>query len=74
MSKLLSEVYKFQADYEISICFGFPTGNVPCSFLYGVVVDAACLVWDMVCGKEGACSLYDRTAFRRYFHGWWPLY
>lgn len=44
-------------------------GNVPCSVIYGAVVDSTCLVWEMVCGKTGACSLYDTKAFRQYFHG-----
>lgn len=44
-------------------------GNVPCSVIYGFVVDSACIIWDTVCDKVGACSLYDADAFRVYFHG-----
>ncbi|CAH0381152.1 unnamed protein product [Bemisia tabaci] len=44
-------------------------GNVPCPVVYGAVVDSACLVWDMACGKKGACSLYDAKVFRRFYHG-----
>ncbi len=44
-------------------------GNVPCSVIYGAVVDSACLVWEKVCEKTGACTLYDSNSFRLYFHG-----
>ncbi|KAL7734099.1 hypothetical protein ACLKA6_011781 [Drosophila palustris] len=44
-------------------------GNVPCPIIYGAVVDSACLIWKSVCGKHGACSLYDADTFRRYFLG-----
>ncbi|XP_065358800.1 solute carrier organic anion transporter family member 74D [Calliphora vicina] len=44
-------------------------GNVPCPIIYGAVVDSACLIWRSVCGKHGACSLYDSETFRHYFLG-----
>ncbi|XP_059612896.1 solute carrier organic anion transporter family member 74D [Phlebotomus argentipes] len=44
-------------------------GNVPCPIIYGAVVDSACLVWETVCGKPGACSLYNITTFRHLFLG-----
>ncbi|XP_017490148.1 PREDICTED: solute carrier organic anion transporter family member 1A4-like [Rhagoletis zephyria] len=44
-------------------------GNVPCPIIYGAVVDSACLIWKSVCGKHGACSLYDADSFRHYFLG-----
>lgn len=44
-------------------------GNVPCPIIYGAVVDSACLIWKTVCGKHGACSLYDADTFRHYFLG-----
>lgn len=44
-------------------------GNVPCPIVYGVVVDSACLVWEMACGEQGACWLYDSTVFRMFYHG-----
>ncbi|XP_025413208.1 solute carrier organic anion transporter family member 3A1-like [Sipha flava] len=44
-------------------------GNVPCPILYGAVVDSACLVWEMTCGKQGACSLYNSDSFRIFYHG-----
>lgn len=44
-------------------------GNVPCPIVYGAVVDSACLVWETICGKEGACKLYDTSSFRIFYHG-----
>lgn len=44
-------------------------GNVPCPIIYGAVVDSACLVWETICGKQGACSLYDVDTFRYFFLG-----
>lgn len=44
-------------------------GNVPCPIVYGAVVDSACLVWDTVCGKKGACKLYNTDTFRMFYHG-----
>lgn len=44
-------------------------GNVPCPIVYGAVVDSACLVWEMACGEQGACWLYDSHVFRMFFHG-----
>lgn len=44
-------------------------GNVPCPIIYGAVVDSACLVWDSVCDKIGACALYDGDQFRHFFLG-----
>lgn len=44
-------------------------GNVPCSIVYGAVVDSACLIWKMACGEKGACGLYDSDVFRMSYHG-----
>lgn len=44
-------------------------GNVPCPIIYGAVVDYACLVWDTICDKTGACSLYNGEMFRQFFLG-----
>ena len=44
-------------------------GNVPCPIIYGAVIDSTCLVWETICGKQGACSLYDPDAFRHFFLG-----
>lgn len=44
-------------------------GNVPCSIIYGAIVDTACPVWDTICDKTGACSLYNGETFRHSFLG-----
>lgn len=44
-------------------------GNVPCPIIYGAIIDSACLVWESVCDKIGACSLYDGDTFRHFFFG-----
>lgn len=44
-------------------------GNVPCPIIYGAVIDSTCLVWDTICGKQGACKQYDKDAFRHFFFG-----
>ncbi|XP_050424360.1 solute carrier organic anion transporter family member 74D isoform X2 [Adelges cooleyi] len=44
-------------------------GNVPCPIIYGAVVDSACMVWEMTCGKPGACTLYNSDSFRIFYHG-----
>lgn len=49
--------------------FSRPAGNVPCPILYGAVVDSACLIWEMTCGKQGACYLYNSDSFRIFYHG-----
>lgn len=48
-------------------------GNVPCPIVYGAVVDSACLVWEMACGEQGACWLYDSHVFRMFYHGEYKL-
>lgn len=42
-------------------------GNVPCPIIYGAVIDSTCLIWETICGKQGACSLYDPDTFRHFF-------
>lgn len=44
-------------------------GNVPCPIIYGAVIDSTCLIWETICDKQGACSLYDADAFRHFFFG-----
>lgn len=44
-------------------------GNIPCPIIYGAVIDSACKVWGMICGKQGYCSLYDSDMFRHHFLG-----
>lgn len=45
------------------------TGNVPCSIIYGAVVDSTCLFWESNCDSLGACRIYDSVKFRLSFHG-----
>lgn len=49
-------------------------GNVPCPIIYGAVIDSTCLIWETICDKQGACSLYDPDAFRHFFLGMYKLY
>lgn len=44
-------------------------GNVPCPIIYGAVIDSTCLIWETICNRQGACSLYDPDAFRHFFLG-----
>lgn len=48
-------------------------GNIPCSILYGTLIDMTCIHWDKLHdsggGKFGACRLYDNDKFRKYLHG-----
>lgn len=48
-------------------------GNVPCPIIYGAVIDSTCLIWETICDKQGACSLYDPDAFRHFFLGKWYI-
>lgn len=49
-------------------------GNVPCPIIYGAVIDSTCLIWETICDKQGACSLYDPDAFRHFFLGMYGGY
>uniref|UniRef100_A0A1A9WTI7 Solute carrier organic anion transporter family member n=1 Tax=Glossina brevipalpis TaxID=37001 RepID=A0A1A9WTI7_9MUSC len=60
--------YKSMAMGVIQSAIGL-FGNVPCPIIYGAVVDSACVIWKSVCGKHGACSLYDADSFRHYYLG-----
>lgn len=44
-------------------------GNVPCPIIYGAVIDSTCLIWETICEKQGACSLYNTDDFRHFFLG-----
>ncbi|XP_031619766.1 solute carrier organic anion transporter family member 74D isoform X2 [Contarinia nasturtii] len=44
-------------------------GNVPCPIIYGAVIDSTCLIWETICDKQGACSLYNPDSFRHFFLG-----
>ncbi|ELU15238.1 hypothetical protein CAPTEDRAFT_212824 [Capitella teleta] len=41
----------------------------PAPMLFGMVIDTACLVKQVACGREGACLFYKRSDFRLKFHG-----
>lgn len=43
--------------------------NIPCPNIYARIIDATCIVWTKICGRNGHCSLYDSDSFRRYFFG-----
>ena len=42
---------------------------MPCSIIYGAVVDSTCLFWESNCDSIGACRVYDSVKFRLSFHG-----
>ncbi|KAG9509960.1 hypothetical protein GZH46_01513 [Fragariocoptes setiger] len=48
-------------------------GTIPCSILYGTIVDYTCIYWETSIDSQGmttrgACRLYDNTKFRVYLH------
>ncbi|CAJ0955370.1 unnamed protein product, partial [Mesorhabditis belari] len=44
-------------------------GTLPSPFLWGVIIDSTCLVWEYACnGGHGACSLYNSTEMRTRMH------
>ncbi|XP_060091343.1 solute carrier organic anion transporter family member 2B1-like [Heteronotia binoei] len=42
---------------------------VPTPVLYGIIVNATCLLWERKCQRKIACRYYDNTAFRYSFIG-----
>lgn len=38
--------------------------SAPSPIIVGSVIDSACLLWNNVCGRRGACLLYDAAALR----------
>ncbi|XP_053112162.1 solute carrier organic anion transporter family member 1B3-like isoform X2 [Hemicordylus capensis] len=43
-------------------------GGIPAPVYFGAVIDLTCLKWASTgCGQQGACRLYDSTAYRYYF-------
>lgn len=68
LTKLKISIDKAMAMGIIQFAIGL-FGNVPCPIIYGAVIDSTCLVWETICGKQGACSLYDANAFRHFFFG-----
>uniref|UniRef100_A0A1I8C1V5 Kazal-like domain-containing protein n=1 Tax=Meloidogyne hapla TaxID=6305 RepID=A0A1I8C1V5_MELHA len=43
-------------------------GTLPSPFIWGLVIDSACRVWDYECQKTGACAIYDPWALRMRMH------
>ncbi|KAF1748581.1 hypothetical protein GCK72_025048 [Caenorhabditis remanei] len=44
-------------------------GTLPSPIIWGLVIDAACLVWDKTCnGARGACSIYHPDRLRIWMH------
>lgn len=43
--------------------------NIPCPNIYARIIDATCIVWTKICGRNGHCSLYDLDSFRGHFFG-----
>uniref|UniRef100_A0A8R1DYU3 Solute carrier organic anion transporter family member n=1 Tax=Caenorhabditis japonica TaxID=281687 RepID=A0A8R1DYU3_CAEJA len=44
-------------------------GTLPSPIIWGLVIDAACLVWDKTCdGHRGACSIYHPERLRVWMH------
>ncbi|MGH0142917.1 UNVERIFIED_CONTAM: hypothetical protein FKN15_018096 [Acipenser sinensis] len=37
---------------------------IPPPLIFGAGIDSTCLIWSTVCGEDGACMLYDNTAYR----------
>lgn len=55
-------------------------GNIPCSVIYGTVIDLTCIHWDTLGPNvessktnpstlRGACRAYNNDTFRYYLHG-----
>ena len=43
-------------------------GTLPSPFLWGVLIDSACLVWERSCSTRGACAIYDPRVLRMRMH------
>jgi len=43
--------------------------NIPCPNIYARIIDATCVYWSKICGKNGYCSLYNSESFRTFFFG-----
>uniref|UniRef100_T1J4Q6 Solute carrier organic anion transporter family member n=1 Tax=Strigamia maritima TaxID=126957 RepID=T1J4Q6_STRMM len=42
---------------------------LPCTIIYGAVVDSTCIVWEESCGERGNCWVYDVDKLRKWLHG-----
>ncbi|KAI6205710.1 hypothetical protein M3Y94_00823200 [Aphelenchoides besseyi] len=43
-------------------------GTLPSPFLWGSIIDSACMVWDSVCEHRGTCIIYDPAKLRVRMH------
>ncbi|XP_059483092.1 solute carrier organic anion transporter family member 74D [Neocloeon triangulifer] len=41
---------------------------IPGPIIFGILIDASCLIWDESCGKRGNCSLYEKSKFRYFMN------
>lgn len=48
----------------VTSLFGF----IPGPIIAGRIIDSACLIWNIKCGRSGNCLLYDPIKFRYYLH------
>ena len=38
-------------------------------YLFGAIIDSACLMWNQRCNGTGACTLYDNVWYRYFYNG-----
>ncbi|XP_038054268.1 solute carrier organic anion transporter family member 2A1-like [Patiria miniata] len=43
--------------------------TLPASYVFGALIDSACVVWQQTCYGQGACLLYDTVWYRFTFNG-----
>lgn len=41
-------------------------GTIPAPILFGVLMDASCVLWQNTCGHRGSCRVYDNASMSRY--------
>ncbi|XP_038072263.1 solute carrier organic anion transporter family member 3A1-like [Patiria miniata] len=44
-------------------------GTIPASYMFGALIDTACVGWQQTCYGQGACFLYDKVWYRYTFNG-----
>lgn len=47
----------------------YPTGQIPSPLLFGLVIDACCILHQTVSGAEGNCLLYNNVLLRLSMNG-----
>ncbi|XP_022102364.1 solute carrier organic anion transporter family member 2A1-like [Acanthaster planci] len=43
--------------------------TLPAGYLFGAIIDSACLMWKQTCNGPGACTLYDNVWYRYSYNG-----